>query len=113
MSIDWDTELLEPLYSEFGKEAVTDIGSPPATLVVIDKTAGVEIATHDIDQPSISPAACVRVSEMAGKGIAEEDLIDATVTIDGKAWTVTNVHSRPVDGKGTGELMLILLDGDL
>lgn len=113
MSVDWDAQLLEPLYGEFGKEAVIDADGGPVAVTVIDKTEGVELFTHDLDRPSIAPAVQVRQSELAEKNLDEEGLIDATVTIGGKEWVIINIHARPVDGLGSGELLLLLQDGDL
>lgn len=111
--MDWDTALYDPLFGIFAVVAAVDTGATQTTLAVIDQTSGIEIGT-DIDRPVISPAAYVRASELVEKGISEESLLDATLTIRGTAWTIKNVAAKPgPDGKGSGELVLILVNGDL
>lgn len=111
--IDWDTALYDPLFGIFAVVAPIDTGLVQTTLAVIDQTAGIEIG-NDPERPVISPAAYVRQSELTEKGIAEDTLLDATITIRGIEWTIKNVAAKPgPDGKGSGELVLMLVNGDL
>ncbi|MFZ1059281.1 MAG: hypothetical protein WAP47_08815 [Candidatus Rokuibacteriota bacterium] len=111
--IDWDTALYDPLFGVFGVVASLDTGTL-VDVTVIDQTAGIEIAADAVGLPVISPVALVRVAELDDNGLGEEDLLEATLTIRGNAWTIKNVAAKPgPDGKGTGELMLMLINGDL
>lgn len=113
MSIDWQTAIYDPLFGVFGVVATLDTGNE-TDITVIDQTAGIEIGTSSIDLPVISPAALVRAAELAEKEITEESLLEASLTIRGVTWTIKNVAAKPgPDGKGSGELMLLLVNGDL
>lgn len=113
MSISWDTALYDPLFGVFGVVASLDTGTV-YSVTVIDQTAGIEISSSSVDLPVIAPAASIRLSEMQAKGIEEDNLIDATLTIRSTAWTIQNCMQKPgPDGKGSGELVLILQNGDL
>lgn len=114
MSIDWDKALYDPLFGIFGVSASLNIGGAPISVMVIDKTAGVEVGMSEVELPVIAPVAMIRASEMASNDLTEDALLEATITIRGKAWTIKNVAARPgPDGKSSGEFMLILLNGDL
>lgn len=114
MSINWDVALYDPLYGMFGVVASLDTGTVQASLTVIDQTAGIEIGTDNVDRPVISPAVFVRVSELTDNSLAEDQLLDAILTVRGTAWTVKNVAAKPgPDGKASGEVMLLLINGDL
>lgn len=113
MSIDWQTAIYDPLYGIFGVVATLDTGTENE-VTVIDQTAGIEIGASSVDLPVISPAALVRVAELDEKEISEESLLEASLTIRGITWTIKNVAAKPgPDGKNSGELMLLLLNGDL
>lgn len=112
--VDWDASLYDPLYSVFAVPATIDTGLKTADLMVIDQTAGVEIETSPIGLPVIQAAAYVRTTELAEKLLAEDTLLEATLTIGATRWTVKNIAPKPgPGGKSTGELMLILINGDL
>jgi len=113
VSIDWDTALYDPLFGVFGVVAAIDTGTVQADLTVIDQTQGIEIG-DDVDRPVISPAVFVRVAEITENGLTEDALLEATLTLRGIAWTVKNVAAKPgPDGKNSGELMLLLVNGEL
>lgn len=114
MSIDWDAGLYDPLFSVFATAASLDIGGGPVAVTVIDQTAGIELAANAVDMPVISPVAIIRASEMASNDITEESLLEASLTIGSTVWTIKNVAARPgPGGKGSGEYMLVLINGDL
>jgi len=112
--MDWDTALYDPLFGVFGVVATLTIGTEETSLTVIDHTTGIEIEGNGLTMPTIKPAAFVRLTELASNSIEASDLIDATLTIRGNTWTIKNTAPKPgPDGKGTGELQLILINGDL
>lgn len=112
--IDWDGALYDPLYATFGVAATIDTGTQSAAITVIDQTAGIEIETSPIGLPVIQAAALVRTTELAEKSLIEDRLLDAKLTIGATNWTVKNIAPKPgPGGKSTGELMLILINGDL
>ena len=110
--INWQTTLIDPIYSIIGVEAVLTPSSNdvPVTVTVIDKTAGVEVA----DEPmvsSIKPAADVRASDLASNGITREDLHEGTVTFNGATWNIVATLPRPTPGgEAQGEVRLILTE---
>jgi hypothetical protein len=109
VSIDWNAALYDPIYDMLGVDATVEDG----TIRVIDQTAGVEIETSPISLPTIQAAALVRVTELAAKNISETSLLGGTITIGGNDWTVQNIAPKPgPGGKGTGELQLLLINGD-
>lgn len=69
---------------------------------------GVEV----LEGPSIAtirPAATVRTSELAEKGVAVADLADAALTLNGKNWTVVSHHYLPTPkGEAQAQIRLIL-----
>lgn len=78
---------------------------------VIDKTAGVDLSLIGAaSMPTVAPAACVRRSTLTDAGITNlADLINATVTLNGATWKITNHHYRPQpDGELAGEVWLVL-----
>ncbi|TIL34316.1 hypothetical protein [Mesorhizobium sp.] len=107
--IDFDALLFGPVYTVLGETArLTVKDGFPQDLSAIDETAGVEV----LDGPSIStirPAATVRSSELAEKGIAVADLPGAALTLNGKDWTVVAHQYLPTPkGETQAEIRLIL-----
>lgn len=113
--IDFDLLIFGPMHTVFGEEAILTIacGSPPVTLSAIDETAGVEV----LEGPSIStirPAATVRSTELAEKGIVVSDLPGSALTLNGKDWTVVSHHYLPTpkgEVQAQVRLMLEQVDG--
>lgn len=112
--MDWDTALYDPLYSVFAVTAAIDTGSVQASVKVIDETGGIEITRSDVDLPVISPAVFVRTADLMAASLTEEALLDASLTFNGRTWTIKNCAPKPgPGGKGSGEVMLLLANGDL
>lgn len=117
--VDFDTLLYDPAYTVFGEAAVLTLKDGfPQDLLVIDKTAG-SAATFggghsrgnldfsDVGVMTVIPAAMVRASDLAGIDLA--DLHLATITFNGKTWTVMDHQLAPATtGEGGGEIRLIL-----
>ncbi|RWD05497.1 MAG: hypothetical protein EOS57_25650 [Mesorhizobium sp.] len=109
--VDFNTLLFDPVYTVLGEAAtltLDDTAGTTADLSAIDETAGVEV----LEGPSIAtirPAATVRTSELAEKGIAVADLANAALTLNGKDWTVISHHYLPTPkGEVQAQIRLIL-----
>lgn len=112
--IDWETALYGQIFGVFGVTATLDTGTALTDITVIDQTSGIEIMRDGIDLPVVSPAVFVKASEMASKGLSQDILLEATLSLRGYQWTVKNVAEKPgPNGKATGEWMLLLINGDL
>ncbi|RWM32273.1 MAG: hypothetical protein EOR77_21615 [Mesorhizobium sp.] len=84
-------------------------GNPPETIRAIDKTVGQLVNFKGVDVATIGPSACVRVSELAEKGLAADDVDDGVLTLNGKDWTIISHEAIPAPtGEAGGELRLML-----
>lgn len=102
--------MLDPQYTIHGVEAEITVacGEPTYDVTVIDKTNNVRTG-EDGQVLGIEPMACVRVAELDEKGIKRRDLADASISFNGKDWTIRATEPRPVPtGEASGELLLIL-----
>jgi hypothetical protein len=107
--MDYASLLYGPIYGVLGVPAVLTLcgGEPPLALTAIDKTAGVVIGFKDADVETIRPAADVRAADLAG--IDFSHLRNASLTMNGKDWTVANHAYIPAPtGEANGEIRLIL-----
>jgi len=112
MTIDWQTQFLNPQYLVLGKTATltpvtTDV---PIAVTVIPVPVQTEITESGVTVSSVRSAADVRVSELAALNISREDDLDqAEITFNGKTWTILATLPRPTpDGESAGEIRLIL-----
>jgi hypothetical protein len=110
MSI-WDIHY-DALYSSpIAVDAVLTVacGDPPAGIRVIDKTDGTDTQFDGVELMTVGPAARVRASEMADKGIDTTALRDATLRLNGRDWLVKASGVLPApDGPDHGEIRLLL-----
>lgn len=114
--IDFDILHYDQLYSQFGQPAQLFVGAGGAGLsvVVIDQTRGIDVALGALSLPSIKPVAMVRSTELERLGLKPSDLLEAVLVFNGLNWQIKQTKPRPGPlGKGTGEVMLILVNGDL
>ena len=87
--IDFDALLTGPAYRVFGEPAMLTIGSVTYEIEVIDGTRGVAVEEGGpIAVETIRPVADVRRSQLAQKGIAIADLIDAELVLAGQTWRI-------------------------
>lgn len=109
-----DEMILAPVYRSFGTDAVLTLNQTDHTIRVIDQTTGIEVDAGGLSMPSIKPAAAVRASLLTDLEISQDQLLDATLAFNGETWTVKNVREKPgAAGRSSGELQLILINGDL
>lgn len=110
MSLDWQSQLLDPIYDVIGVSARITTASTVKDVTVLDKTAGVALAAADnIEIQSIKPAAIVRMSELSANGLSREALDGAQLALNGSSWTIKSTQPRPSpDGEAKGELYLFL-----
>jgi hypothetical protein len=113
--IDWQAELLDPIYAELGVEAALKSapGEPIATITALDLTAGIVLDLGGISMGAITPAAAVRVAELAEHGIDAAALKDGTITLNGATWKIKAPHPKPSPaGEAAGEVYLLLEEVD-
>jgi hypothetical protein len=108
MSLDYDTQLLDPIYDIQGLPATfRSRDGDCADLVVLDKTAGVEIPDGPLSLQISRPAACVRVTELTENKLDRSKMKNGRLTFGGVSWNVEATREKPVPG-GKGELYLFL-----
>jgi hypothetical protein len=112
MSIDWDGILFAPVAAVLGVPATLVLDDTAGTTVelaaVHDMTAGA-MTGRDVHLDTVRPAADVRMVELAEAYVAVVALEGATLTMNGKDWTVKSFLPLPAPtGEGTGEVRLIL-----
>jgi hypothetical protein len=108
MGLDWDANLLDPIYARMGFAAnFVTREREPFDFVVLDKTAGVEIDQGGLKLQAKQPAACVRVSELLAIGLDAGRLRGGRLTFAGNCWAVASVRPKPKPGS-KGELFLFL-----
>jgi hypothetical protein len=111
--MDYTALLYSPIYDVLGVPAdlTPNRPEPPTvSVVVIDKTAGVDISGA-MDVMSLRPAAVVRTQDLAAAGVSTSELDGGTLRFSGQTWRIDMHHARPSpDGLLSGEVMMILLD---
>ncbi|TIN76776.1 hypothetical protein [Mesorhizobium sp.] len=108
--MDYASLLYGPIYATLSVAATLTLDDTDGTtleLTVLDKTAGAAVPFKGADVLTIKPAVMVRATELAEVDLA--DLRDATITFNGKTWTVMDHEMAPAPtGEGEGEIRLIL-----
>lgn len=82
------------------------------TLPVIDKTSGVELTggKSGARGPSVHPACVIRRAVLEEHSLTPDDLVNQSITINGRTWRVINHQERP-NPDGVGEYYLVLRAG--
>ena len=108
MGIDYDALMLDPIYDRQGIAAqfVSREGIS-ADFVILDKTAGVEIAEGPMLLQAARPAACVRVSELVSNDLDPAKMKNGRLTFSGACWNVEATRPKPKPGS-KGEMYLFL-----
>jgi len=97
---------LDSIYDSIGVDATLSVGSESHSLRVLDKTVGTVITVGDVNLQTVKPVCAVRLSSLAALLIFNYDeLIDATLLVNGSTWTIINYKPMPTPFGG-GELYL-------
>lgn len=110
----WTETLYAPVYAAFGVTAELMIvgGSVLYELVMLDKTAGVEVQLQGAETTSIRPAAVCRMADLSELELTPSDLRNASLSINGASWTVISYYPKPSPmGELDGELYMIFTEG--
>lgn len=112
MSIDWQASLYDPIYDRLGVEgSITPIATGIAVDVVVrPELKGVAVTLGPVDVQTLLPAARVRMYELTGSGLSEDDLDDGILTFAGKSWKIKShkLSPNPDGGELRGEVYLFL-----
>lgn len=112
--MNFDALVLGPQYRVFGVDAQLDLGGDVKSLRVIDRTAKFEAGTDVVRVDTTKPRVACRKSDLDALGVQLDTLRDATLTLNGNTWTITSTSpDMGPNGKGTGEIILNLRNGDL
>lgn len=101
------------LHTVFGTDAtITPASSAsPATLAVIDETAGIAIRQKGAEVDTVVPAAVVRASVLAAAGLTRTDLRRAALAMNGRTYRIESTMPKPTpSGESDGEILLILTE---
>jgi len=113
MTIDWPTHL-DTVYAVLGVAAVLTPANtdPPVDLVVIDKTAGIDVDIGgSVAMPTIKPACAVRVADLTGHGISLDEIKGSLIAFNAASWLVEGKMFRPSPlGEMEGEVYLLLIE---
>lgn len=107
--VDFDALMLGPIYGSLGVPGVITLPDSRAfNVTVIDKSAGIEVGTN-ATVPTVAPAAAVRYSELNSIGLSLDDIVDATLAMNGFTWTIIDMKKNPnPTGEKAGDVFLIL-----
>jgi hypothetical protein len=106
--IDFDALVFAPVYDTFAQPATLTIGTTVHVVDVIDGTRGVAVEEGGpIAVETIRPVADVRMRQLAEKGIAVADLVDAELVLAEQIWRIKTPLELRRD-----ELRLILMADD-
>jgi len=97
MSIDWETELLQPAFDSLAVDVTyyQESGFPPIELRAIDKTSGVELMERGASIGTVMPAACFLLSELSAAGVDPHEMNGGTLVMNGLNWRIDNKYKRP------------------
>jgi hypothetical protein len=109
--IDYSALLYDPVYAEIGVPATLAAAGTAGeiALTVIDDTRPKTTASGALEVRSVGPGAYARIPELAEKGIARDDYIDAALTFNGRNWVVRSYEIRgSPNGEDVGEVRFLL-----
>jgi hypothetical protein len=112
----WKDNLANLYASDIAVDATLTAGSgDPLAIRAMDKTTGVAIGSENEPEiQTIYPVAVIAMSTLTDNGLTADDVDGGSITIDGKAWTVTSHRYKPSpEGETRGELILLLKDGEI
>jgi hypothetical protein len=105
--VDYSALLYDPVYA-------SEIGVPAAlngiAITVIDDTRRKTQTSSGVEVRSVGPGAFARIPELAAKGIAREAYKGATLTFNGRDWTVRSYElTGSPNGEDFGEVRFLLM----
>jgi len=107
--IDYSALLYDPVYAEIGVPATFINGENEVTLTVIDDTRPKVLPAGSAEVRSVGPGAFVRIPELEQNGISRDDWQDASLTFNGRDWTVRSYELRgSPNGEELGEVRFLL-----
>src|SRR5580765_8555200 len=110
MPLDYSALLYDPVYREIGVPATFTVRSTTIDISVIDDTRPKVIpAGVSIDVRGTGPGAFARIPELQAGGITQADWQDATLSFNGRSWTVRSYELRgSPNGEDSGEVRFLL-----
>ena len=110
--IDWQAAHFDPIYADHGVPATLESAAgDSASIVAVDKTAGLPITDARTMVDTIRPVARIRARELEATGIAVTDLTEGHLTLNDQTWRILSYRPRPSPlGEADGEIDLILLN---
>jgi len=109
--IDYSDLLFDPVYGELGVPAtfVAAGTAGEAAITVIDDTRPKSLMAGSAEVRSVGPGAFARIPELTSYGIARADYVDATLSFNGRVWTVRSYELRgSPNGEDLGEVRFLL-----
>ena len=109
--IDYSADLYDPVYEVIGVPAtLTTVGTAgEVAITVIDDTRPKTQTSGSVEMRSVGPGAFARIPELAGKGIARDDYLDAVLSFNGRDWMVRSYEMRgSPNGEDVGEVRFLL-----
>lgn len=102
--------LLAPIYTAFGVTISFVLANDDMIEIIgLDKSGGVEVASNSVEVPTVKPACIIRMADLIELDLAPEDLIEATLSLNGVSWRVVSYFPKPSPlGERDGELYIIL-----
>ncbi|HVR68187.1 MAG TPA: hypothetical protein VMT98_16180 [Verrucomicrobiae bacterium] len=112
--IDYSALLYDPIYAELGVPATLTAGAGAVDITVIDDTRPKASTSGTVEVRSVGPGAFARIPELAGKGIARDDYMDAVLAFNGRSWVVRSYELRgSPNGEDLGEVRFLLKEAAL
>jgi hypothetical protein len=109
--IDYSDLLFDPVYGELGVQAtfVAAGTAGEAAITVIDDTRPKSLMAGSLEVRSVGPGAFARIPELTSNGIARADYYGATLSFNGRVWTVRDYELRgSPNGEDLGEVRFLL-----
>lgn len=99
----------DPLIGTTAELTIAGEGQQPVSLVVIDKTSGVEVFLQGAESSTVKPAVVTLMDELNELDLEPSDLRNASIEVNGGAWVVISYYLKPSPlGQDDGEIYLIL-----
>ena len=115
--MDYQAILYDPIYTAQGVDATLNFATGEVfSLVVLDKTVGIDIGDGEARAQTIVPAAVVRYAELTSNGIEPKRFTEdgTKITFNSLTWNIESYRLRPSpQGEFEGEVYLLLSEKQL